>query len=117
PRLLKKMILLEQLPLLTLATVIAQARFFLGNDSGISHLAAALGIPSFVIFGPTAPGIWHPWGPKVKIFAPKVSCAPCGDEERRNCPNRICLESIKPEEVINVIKTQLSEDEPKFGSN
>jgi len=108
PRLLKKMILLKQLPLLALATVIAQARFFLGNDSGISHLAAALGIPSFVIFGPTASSLWHPWGPKVKVFTPKVPCAPCDDEERRSCQNRVCLESIKPEEVINAIKTEIS---------
>lgn len=110
PRLLKKLVLLEQLPLLDLASVIAQARFFLGNDAGISHLAAAVGIPSFVIFGPTASSLWHPWGPKVKVFAPKVSCAPCGDEERRNCPHRLCLESIKPEEVINAIKTALAEE-------
>jgi len=92
----KKIILLEQLSLLTLAAIISKVRFFLGNDSGISHLAAALGIPSFVIFGPTNVNIWKPWGKRVEVFAPVVSCAPCSDEERRNCLDRICLKSIKP---------------------
>ncbi|AMM41562.1 glycosyl transferase family 9 [Candidatus Desulfofervidus auxilii] len=103
----KKIILLEQLSLLTLAAIISKVRFFLGNDSGISHLAAALGIPSFVIFGPTNVNIWKPWGKRVEVFAPVVSCAPCSDEERRNCLDRICLKSIKPKEVIKKLKNWL----------
>ena len=103
----KKIILLEQLSLLTLAAIISKVRVFLGNDSGISHLAAALGVPSFVIFGPTNANIWKPWGRKVRIFIPKVSCAPCNDEERRNCLERICLKSIKPKEVIKKLKKGL----------
>jgi len=103
----KKIILLEQLSLLTLAAIISKVRVFLGNDSGISHLAAALGVPSFVIFGPTNVNIWKPWGREVRTFIPKVSCAPCSDEERRNCLDRICLKSIKPKEVIKKLKNWL----------
>ena len=103
----KKIILLEQLSLLTLAAIISKVRVFLGNDSGISHLAAALGVPSFVIFGPTNANIWKPWGREVRTFIPKVSCAPCNDEERRNCLERICLKSIKPKEVIKKLKKGL----------
>ena len=103
----KKIILLEQLSLLTLAAIISKVRVFLGNDSGISHLAAALGVPSFVIFGPTNANIWKPWGKRVEVFAPVVSCAPCSDEERRNCLERICLKSIKPKEVAKKLKNWL----------
>ncbi len=103
----KKIILLEQLSLLTLAAIISKVRVFLGNDSGISHLAAALGVPSFIIFGPTNANIWKPWGREVRTFIPKVSCAPCSDEERRNCLERICLQSIDPHQVAKKLKNWL----------
>jgi len=40
---------------------------FLGNDSGITHLAAALGVKTLAIFGPTNPDIYRPVGPAVKV--------------------------------------------------
>ena len=50
----------KSLPLDILAATIAQSNAFVGNDSGIAHLAAALGIPSTVIFGPSLPQHWAP---------------------------------------------------------
>ena len=41
---------------------LAAARVYVGNDSGISHLAAACGVPCVVLFGPTDPRIWAPRG-------------------------------------------------------
>src|SRR4030043_458287 len=41
---------------------------FLGNDSGITHLAAGMGIRTLVIFGPTNPAIYKPVGPDVTVF-------------------------------------------------
>lgn len=46
---------------------ISKASLFVGNDSGISHLAAAVGTPVLALFGPTDPAIWAPRGPSVKI--------------------------------------------------
>ncbi len=46
--------------LLDLAEWMAGARLYIGNDSGITHLAAAVGIPTIAIFGPSDPGIWAP---------------------------------------------------------
>lgn len=46
---------------------IAAADRYIGNDSGISHLAAALGVPTVAIFGPTDPDRWRPLGPKVIV--------------------------------------------------
>ncbi len=43
-------------------TLIAGASLFVGNDSGPAHMAAALGVPPVVIFGPSDAGIWGPWG-------------------------------------------------------
>ena len=48
------------------AAWLASARLYLGNDSGISHLAAAVGTPVVALFGPTDPKVWAPRGPAVK---------------------------------------------------
>jgi hypothetical protein len=50
-----------------LAEWIARARVFIGNDSGISHLAAAVGTPVVALFGPTDPSVWAPRGGRVAI--------------------------------------------------
>ena len=50
-----------------LACWLAGARLYLGNDSGITHLAAAVGTPVLALFGPTDPAIWGPRGPNVRI--------------------------------------------------
>ncbi len=50
-----------------LACWLAQARLFIGNDSGITHLAAAVGTPVLAIFGPTDPEIWAPRGNHVRV--------------------------------------------------
>ncbi|MGE5608197.1 MAG: glycosyltransferase family 9 protein [Bacillota bacterium] len=50
---------------LDLLSSLADTSLFLGNDSGPSHLAGILGIPTFCLFGPTDPIVWHPLGPHV----------------------------------------------------
>lgn len=45
-----------------LAPVLASARLFIGNDSGVSHLAAASGVPVIALFGPTRADLWAPRG-------------------------------------------------------
>lgn len=55
-------------PLLNVASQIQHCQLYLGNDSGLTHLAALLGIPTLVLFGPTDPAIWQPCGPAVMIL-------------------------------------------------
>lgn len=81
------------------ASLLARCRCLVGNDSGIAHLAAALGAPTVAIFGPSDPLVWVPAGPVATVIAPQVSCAPCPPEQRRFCPRLACLESIGVEEV------------------
>ncbi len=52
-----------------LACWLATARVYVGNDSGITHLAAAVGTPVVALFGPTDPRIWAPRGPRVRVIA------------------------------------------------
>ena len=48
-------------PLAQIKTLLAGASFFVGNDSGPAHMAAAFGLPVVVIFGNSNPAIWGPW--------------------------------------------------------
>jgi hypothetical protein len=50
-----------------LACWLAKARMYIGNDSGITHLAAAVGTPVLALFGPTDPEVWAPRGPHVRV--------------------------------------------------
>jgi len=55
--------------LFELACWLSTARMYIGNDSGITHLAAAAGAPVVAIFGPTDPAVWAPRGDRVRVVA------------------------------------------------
>jgi heptosyltransferase-2 len=55
------------LPLTVLASVLSSSRGYIGNDSGVTHLAAAVGVPSVALFGPTDPDVWAPRGARVLV--------------------------------------------------
>ena len=56
------------LPLPDLADQLSSCRVFLGHDSGVSHLAAACGVPCVLLFGPTDPAMWAPPAPHVRVI-------------------------------------------------
>ena len=51
--------------------------FYIGNDSGISHLAGSCNIPGIVFFGPTNYKIWKPVGEKILVIRKNLNCSPC----------------------------------------
>ncbi len=55
------------LDLLTVAACLQKARLFIGNDSGLMHIAAAMGTPTLGLFGPGHEKIYGPWGTKTAI--------------------------------------------------
>lgn len=64
---------LQNAPLLEVARRLQQCRFYLGNDSGIGHLAGMLGLPTLILFGPSSfismpPHVMHPVGPRVETI-------------------------------------------------
>jgi heptosyltransferase III len=56
----KRQRVLENLPLPLLGAILSQCAYFVGHDSGISHLAAAAGTSCLLLFGPTNPKVWAP---------------------------------------------------------
>jgi ADP-heptose:LPS heptosyltransferase len=92
---------IESVRLNLLAAVVAQCGAFIGNDSGIAHLAAGLGTPSIVLFGPTLPQHWAPRGKHVTVLRNAHNCEACISAG----PNHICLGNITLEEVIRNLKS------------
>jgi ADP-heptose:LPS heptosyltransferase len=87
-----------------LAAVIARCSLYVGNDSGISHLAAALGVPTAAVFGPSNINQWAPRGKTVLVFRHEVPCSPCAVSVMKNCRHRDCLAALTPAEVIRQLE-------------
>ncbi len=93
----------EGLSLLQLGAVMDGCRLFVGNDSGITHLAAALGLPTVAIFGPTDPALWSPRGEKVFVVRSQIPCSPCPQERFLLCQHGECLKGIQTRDVLDGI--------------
>jgi len=83
-----------------LVDLLQSAGGHVGNDSGVSHLAAFLGLPTAVIFGPADPVRWKPLGPRVQIVHPELNCHPCFEIESENCSEPRCLTDASLESVL-----------------
>lgn len=83
-----------------LLEVIRGARFMVCNDTGPMHIAAALEVPVFALFGPTNPVRTGPYGKGHTVIRRDISCSPC---YRKICNNAKCLDMIKAEEVAALI--------------
>ncbi|MBM3512921.1 MAG: glycosyltransferase family 9 protein, partial [Alphaproteobacteria bacterium] len=59
--------LIGEADLRLVAAMLKRARLFIGNDSGMAHLAAAVGAPTLALFGPTEPRNYAPRGPRVRV--------------------------------------------------
>lgn len=60
--------LAQNLPLVQTARLMAECQGFIGHDSGITHIAAALGLPSLVLWGPSREEIWKPLSPSARVL-------------------------------------------------
>ena len=71
--------------LLALAARLQQAALYIGNDSGISHLAGSVGCPVVAVFGPTDPRVWRPLGPRVRVVRTSATAWPETGEVLEAC--------------------------------
>jgi heptosyltransferase III len=87
--------------------IMAGAKLFVGNDSGLAHLAALVGIPTVAIFGPTDPVRWAPRGPHCKVLRNSVPCSPCSSDVFGECQQCICLDRIECTELMDACRSLL----------
>jgi ADP-heptose:LPS heptosyltransferase len=81
--------------------IIARARFAVGPDTGLMHIAAAVKTPVVSLWGATSPLRAGPYGFEELAIQGKAACVPC---YRRQCPiGRICMHSIDIEEIAEKI--------------
>lgn len=104
-----------QTDVMTLAGVLSRAALFVGGDSGVMHVATAVGAPLLALFGPTDPRAWGPWRPpecgSVPAAVLQGRCpydGPClyrGHSlgRREGCSGRDCLRDLTVDEVLERI--------------
>ncbi len=98
---------IQELPILRprsitmLAAILAQAQGYIGHDSGVTHLAALLGVPTVAMFGPTDEHRWAPRGAQVTVVR-GGSCRCMDWDAVRACAEKSCL-NVKPDEVFEAL--------------
>jgi len=100
-------IVLKDLDLFTVAGVLAQVQLFIGQDSGITHMAGLMGVPTIALFGPTDPARWAPRGTHVTI----VRGAPCfcrSWNEVSCCKEKPCLD-ISTDSLVALCRARLDD--------
>lgn len=103
----KPVVLTGELSLRESVAVIERCALFISNDSGLMHVAAALGVPVVGIFGPTIASKNAPYGEEGKcvVVTKGLSCSPCYEMFREfHCDTLKCLETIAVEDVLGVIE-------------
>ena len=98
--------LVNRLNLHEAAQVLLRSRLYIGNDSALLYLAAALQVPLIGLYGPTPAGAFLPLGGLSHPVSSKAGCSPCYNslEGARSpmysCPNNICMQGISTEQVL-----------------
>ncbi|MGA9951215.1 MAG: glycosyltransferase family 9 protein, partial [Xanthobacteraceae bacterium] len=110
-----------------LSAVIGAARAYIGPDTAITHLAAATGVPTVALYGPTDPRIWGPW-PRggldrawessgtiqrrgnVWVVQNPLLCLPCQQEgcDRRLNSRSQCLDELTVMQVVSAVDEALT---------
>lgn len=94
--------------------VLAGARAYLGNDTGMAHLAEAVGVPALVIYGPTSPEMgFAPWRKQsAAIGWTELPCRPCGKDGRscyRPVRKYLCLNGLEVQQVARPFHAMLQQ--------
>jgi heptosyltransferase-2/heptosyltransferase-3 len=83
----------------------ARARLFIGNDSGIAHIATAVRTPSVVIFGSSNVAHWRPWkNPYSEVVREQLPCQPCPGYTCSEFDEPQCIRRVTVERVVHAIE-------------
>lgn len=94
-----------------LAAAMERLSLLVSVDTGPAHLAAALGVPVVVLFGPTSPVRWGPIGPAHRTVHEDLECAPCSNVGGPVCPlpgsPHTCMAALDVDEVLRAVQSAL----------
>jgi heptosyltransferase-2/heptosyltransferase-3 len=95
---------LTDLSLPEVTALAARACLFVGNDSGIAHIAAAVGAPSVVIFGSSNVNHWRPWSnAPAEVVLEELPCQPCHGYFCEKFPEPECILRVPVERVTAAV--------------
>jgi ADP-heptose:LPS heptosyltransferase len=91
-----------RLPFKSLTPVLADAALFAGNDTGVTHLAAYLGVPTLAVYsGVNEPNVWMPRGRRVFMLRASAPCSPCNRRDLDECERSVpCIAEITVDKVF-----------------
>ncbi len=104
----KPLVRLDPLTIPELVALIEGASLFVGCNSGPAHIAAALGRPCVVLFGPTDSTVWRPWGAPYAVVQNEYACSPCPCDRCYAFEQPECILSISVGQVRSAIERVLS---------
>lgn len=101
---------MADLSLPKITALVARARLFVGNDSGIAHIAAAVATPSVVVFGSSNIAHWKPWArAAAEIVFEQMECQPCHGYFCEKFEQPECIKRVSVDRVIPAIERVLRE--------
>lgn len=104
-----RVVSLTDLALPEVTALAARARLFVGNDSGIAHIAAATRTPSVVVFGSSNVAHWRPWtDAPAEVVREEMPCAPCAGYTCAAFDAPECIRRIPVERVAAAIARLLA---------
>jgi N-acetylglucosaminyldiphosphoundecaprenol N-acetyl-beta-D-mannosaminyltransferase len=110
--------LMGKTTLTQLADILRSADLYIGTDSGVTHLAAAVRAPVLAIFGPSNHYAWSPWSPNgtALVLRSAPECSPCIFVEksiglRDGCEAKTCMKMVTKQQVLTAARGMLR-DEP-----
>ena len=104
-----------QVPIENLPALLSKASLYIGNDTGTTHIAAKLGVPTICVFSGAADyRVWQPLGANVRTIRVAIGCSPCHLDHREECPVDLkCLRLIAVDDVLSTALAMLSESDLK----
>ena len=106
--------LLPRQSLTDMAQLLARADGVVGVDSGLAHLAAAVGVPAVTLYGPTRTELTGALGPRQRNLAADFECAPCMrrvcDYAGQSAVQPACFEQLNPGRVWQALNAQMTQD-------
>lgn len=100
----------DDLTLPEITALAAKAKIFVGNDSGIAHIAAAVETPSVVVFGSSNINHWRPWtNARHEIVFEKMDCQPCAGYACGKFGKAECIRRVTVKQVIEAAEKVLAE--------
>lgn len=101
---------LTNLSLPEVTALLARARLFVGNDSGVAHMAAAVGTPSVIVFGSSNTAHWQPWARAASEFVlEEMDCQPCHGYFCEKFEQPECIKRVPVDRVMAATERVLRE--------